>query len=344
MSEEKFPLLLFVTGRERSGTTLLQHILNLHPEMVVAPESTFIWDLLPMVKRNAQQYFDRPDSFIRLLQKDIRFNLWNLDDKTIREEIAMVARAGNKNFQDLLVSILRAYGLSEGKPTPKIIGIKHPSFAMFLPELLAVFPEAHVLHIVRDYRDVLHSMLQLPFETKNVFTINHRWVNYNRTYRKVAEKAAERCTALRYEDLVQNPERTLSPFLENHGLKWQNEMLHVAQYIRHKPVNNLVLNKYQKHLTMPISSQLIGAGKAALTARQLKIAESICGKLGLAYGYEMTTDQPKINAAVGALTRLWASLYFRAERFSNRLLPFWKIRYLNFKNFLAAGWHKDLSN
>ena len=131
---EKF----FIFGHARSGTTLLMRLIRLHPEVHCNYQAHF-FTRQPLLK----SLVDTPEAEEWLARKS---NRWNRG----RDLSPLVLRA-TADF------IMERDAAKEGK---RIVGDKSPSstiHAQAVRALHAVYPDARLVYIVRDGRDVLIS-------------------------------------------------------------------------------------------------------------------------------------------------------------------------------------------
>jgi hypothetical protein len=131
--------IFFIVGHPKSGTTWLSKILNSHPEVCCNYEGHF---------------FFRDDGFLTLsnsLRSSVELRNWaertyNQWSSDIDKEISV--------FVKLIVQYyMQAVAEKTGK---RIIGDKSPTYQ--LKEMAELFPDAKVIHILRDGRDVAVSM------------------------------------------------------------------------------------------------------------------------------------------------------------------------------------------
>ena len=133
-SREKY----FIFGHARSGTTLLMRLARLHPEVHCNYQAHF-FTRRPLLKSLVDSY----EIEEWLTRKSNRWNAW-------RDLSPLVLRAA----ADL---IMERDAAREGK---RIVGDKSPSSTIHgqaVRDLHAVYPDAKLLYIVRDGRDVLVS-------------------------------------------------------------------------------------------------------------------------------------------------------------------------------------------
>jgi hypothetical protein len=225
---------VFVTGMFRSGTTLVSTMLQAHPQACCAADC-----FLPVFKsfRDAvaarhglpggdpdaplDDYYFRADAqrlMAAIAETPLTLAVDPAEVAALRGRVAaysaeyaprVAARAGELDggtYRDLLEGafaiVRRAYG-DDGATT---VAFKAVWTCEFAPHVLAAFPDAKVVHIVRDPRAVCAS--------KNVLAEKYPWLFLIRQWRKLATFAwrnardpalASRVAVLRYEDLVDDP-------------------------------------------------------------------------------------------------------------------------------------------
>lgn len=148
---------VFVVGCPRSGTTLLQRMLDAHPALAVANDTHFIaramQAVLPALANGGAGEIppDRQRALIDWACGYHRFARLKLPD-------AAVSRAAQaETFPAFVTAIYRELAAMHGKA---LGGEKTPDYVRSLPLLHWLFPEAKVLHIIRDGRDVALSAME----------------------------------------------------------------------------------------------------------------------------------------------------------------------------------------
>jgi len=217
---------LFVVGCPRSGTTLLQRMLDHHPQLAVANDTHFIPRALlkaaPQHLARAIEGNEIPldDALIEGLLGYHRFPRLGVDV----DEARALARESS-TYSGWIERIYSSFAVNHGKVFG---GEKTPDYVRHLPLLQGLFPRARFLHIIRDGRDVALSTLEWAgpkkgpgrwdlWETEPLAAsaLWWRWqVQKGRadSQRLAPGNYAEVC----YEDLVRDPEgqlRWISAFL-----------------------------------------------------------------------------------------------------------------------------------
>ena len=131
---------VFLIGAPRSGTTWLQYMLGAH-DLIATPQETNLFSkyLAPLWDTWA---------------KDLRI------DRNGRYK-GLVACYTQEEFEDALRGIVSgAYrSVLAQKPGARILLEKEPAYSLHVPLITRLFPEARFVHMIRDGRDVVASLL-----------------------------------------------------------------------------------------------------------------------------------------------------------------------------------------
>ncbi|HXU28099.1 MAG TPA: sulfotransferase, partial [Bacteroidia bacterium] len=192
---------LFIVGRSRSGTTLLQTMLDANPHVILPLESKLIIFL-------KKKYFHVEiwttkliDEFIADLYTEKDFSRsWFVDKEKLRDTILSFP-LNKLSFKKLCKIIYLSYNSPFKKKTILLIGDKKPLHSLFIKDLVQVFPEAKFIHIIRDYRDNIVSNRK-SFMHKNVAHLAHSWKSFNIAIDKEKQKNESNFYTIKYEDLA----------------------------------------------------------------------------------------------------------------------------------------------
>ena len=157
---------VFIVGCPRSGTTLLRNLLSSHPHLAFRGESHFIPSFLG-------RHGDPPDErAARKLATEILNLRWVRDWGL---ELVPGDFAAERSFSAIVARLYAEVVRVEGK---RRWGDKTPQYVLEIPLLFRLFPDARVLHIIRDGRDVALSWLAVNFGPENVYTSALEWRKY----------------------------------------------------------------------------------------------------------------------------------------------------------------------
>jgi len=142
---------MFMVGCQRSGTTLLQHMLNSHPEIAVMPEGGWFGTWYEMRLGVSHEGFAKRELVSRVLRTHKNIEL----GATPEELEAMVEPEGEVRYADFVSNLFDRCGKARGKA---LVGSKNPDYLRRLPTMHRLWPQAKFVHIIRDGRDVCLSV------------------------------------------------------------------------------------------------------------------------------------------------------------------------------------------
>ena len=262
---------IFIGGCGRSGTTLLGAVLGAHSDCVCPPESHFKVSVLRTCQREDGS-IDLEEA-LRFIRMHWRFKLWNLDLNP--------RRAPETSYVDLLRWLVGAYAEDRG-----IAGgtwVDHtPENVNYAPLLLELFPQAKVVHIVRDGRAVANSILPLDWGPNTVIKAAPWWEGTVREGLELETSLpADQIVRVRYEDLVRAPEETVRQLCEGLELSYQARMLRADGF---RPPG-YTASQHQMIGKRPDPSRAT-RWRTTLTDRQIELFEYLAGDLLGQLGYQ----------------------------------------------------------
>lgn len=257
---------IFIVGVGRSGTSLLQSMLNAHKDISFPPETHFI------------RYY--------LIKKN-KFN--NVKDKLLEDEnlkklnIDLIELVNNSStLRDFYVSLLKKYINLKDK---RFVGDKDPKNVESLKVIKENFPNSTIIHIYRDPRAVIASRIKAKWSMNRPFWQQLLAYKTQLTYgRDVGGRLFENYLEIKYEDLLSHPERELSKITKKLGLNFDSGML---EY--YKKADEVIVGEekdWKKNLYRPIMNENIEKWKNELSATQIKTIEVVLEKEMKTLGYE----------------------------------------------------------
>ena len=257
---------IFIGGCGSSGTTLLRRIMNAHSQIACGKEFSL---------------FDRP-MFYRLTMDELKQNFYSQNFEALEDGVVFPIRTSYGSYCGLYLPnaltqyhspeiaakimdssinpaefaslFFSSYAMARGKNR---WAEKTPNNIFCADKILEFFPDSKFIHVVRDGRDVCHSLINR--RKFNPYAACSRWIMAVEAGMRL--RGNKRYFELRYEDLVLNPEKAIKNlfcFLD-------------------EPFESQVLNSYQSgekeafgYGEKPIHAQSIGKWKKANLSEGLK--------------------------------------------------------------------------
>lgn len=291
---------LFVVGNSRSGTTMLGRVLNGNSHIHTFGELHFFEHQVDAKTLRERTKWDI-ERLIRLLERLLTSS---------REGFFARAQEGRyspeaKDILDRVVhrdplSVYREFLFYETNRKGKSIPCEQtPRYLFFLDEILAAFPDARVINMVRDPRDVLISQKNkwkrrfLGAKAIPVREAIRAWANYHpyliaKLWSSCIHQAARfhsdtRVMTLRFEDLLENPEHTVRALVDFVGVPFETEMLQVPHV-----GSSAGMDKPEQLGINPTRAS--GWKQGGLSRHDLAICEWVACREMLEQGYELVGD------------------------------------------------------
>jgi hypothetical protein len=291
----------FVVGNQKSGTTWLMRMLDAHPEILCKGEGRFFgenWRQKNLIQRNVL----RPASSLynavldaRYLRLWIERSVWSRNDDAA-EHLNNLTRMAIDYF-------LEGELLKSGK---RVVGDKSPLLTPeTIREISSIHPEARVIHIIRDGRDVAVSAAHHArnfgrgrerngpresegsmFPKGKLEKLAAEWTSkVGKTVEDGPELLGENYAEVRYEGLLQRPEVEIRRLLDFLGVASDDETarrcIHAASFEK--------LSKGRKRGEEDSSSffrkGVAGDWKNVFTPQDREIFEAEAGELLVKLGY-----------------------------------------------------------
>lgn len=191
---------VFIVGSPRSGTTILAHALAQHSQFWTSDESQFLWDLFEGGRLNKN--YQRQE----------------------RYDGSWLCKQGISRTEFLYYIGLGLNTLFSSRSNNRRWVDHTPGYSLMVDDLVELFPSALFLHIMRDGRKVVHSMInylnrRFPDKTREAIQKSplppwatdfrqacKTWSVYVRKLLDFGKKYPQRYLLIRNEDLVTKPE------------------------------------------------------------------------------------------------------------------------------------------
>jgi len=255
----------FIVGPPRSGTTLVQAMLASHPRLTIPPET---------------------ELYLRLPAKPSPADITRYEGtEAFREQRTppqLLRGVGER--AEVLRRLLAAHGERAGKPR---VGEKSPHHLRHTGEIAADFPGAKFISVLRDPRDVIASRLRTPWTDASHLGLAKSWKRDFRRHQRLLQTHAGRAIALRFEDLIDNPEAELRRLCDFLGEAFDPAMLN---YHQRQDAGFAAREQDWKRGTLePIDPNAKARYLHRLNARQIAGIQRVLGPVLCEAGYEPHT-------------------------------------------------------
>ena len=159
-------------------------------------------------------------------------------------------------------------------------------------EVFTEFPDARIVHMLRDPRDRYSSAIKRHGrDVHRVAAATGRWLLSTRAGLRDAQRWPGRYMILRYEDLASEPEATMREVCAFFGEDFEPEMLRMGAEPEHRDAGgNSSFGDIEPGM---ISTRGIGRYRSGLSAMEWRFVEAMAGPLMAALGYE--PDHPSVR-------------------------------------------------
>ena len=264
----------FVIGSARSGTTMFRLMLNAHSRLHVPRESWFLTNLLdelPAVSPLSEEQVERA---LEIMTSHSRWRDFQVAEPDAR---AAVGALRSPLLRDVVDTI---YRLPSDKPR---WGDKTPGYVTEIARLSDLFPDAQFIHVVRDCRDVCHSLYRLGWHGKTMRKIGDYWrVSVSKAREDGDRLGPGRYLEVHYEDLVLHTRATLERATAFIGERFEDAMLsfhrnageHIAPWAG-------VIHGNTTRAPRPSD---VERWRRELSALQIAVIETVAGSTMVAFG------------------------------------------------------------
>lgn len=232
--------LAVLCGHPRSGTTLLEQVLDSHPGAISAEETDIFHNeaYLPLIVGSSS---DAP--LLPILEAAAPTEL-------------------SKSRQRYKRAIESFLGQAVGD---RLLIDKNPYLTYLMAPIIRIWPTVRFLVAVRDPRDVCLSCFMQPFvplgQTNSAYlsleSTVEEYAELMKMYEVVASRFPNICMEVRYEDLVNDLQTAAKRVLDFLGLPWTDEVLRFDEHARSK----LVRSPTYADVTKPIFKRAVGRWK-----------------------------------------------------------------------------------
>lgn len=270
----------------RSGSTLLQEMLNSHPKIIAPPESFFVLLLKTKYEHITYWNLKTKKSFVNDLYTDRSIRLtWKIPKDLVSQTLANASE--NLTFKDMCNLVRSCY-----RPAKEALLYcdKNPIYSIFLDAVMETDPSAKVIHLIRDPRGVACGQIT-TFKRKDALALGYMWRIYNQSIERIIRKRDLTYLKVYYEDLINKTEETLRNICTFSGLKYNENMMSYSNSIRTDFENQPdIYRDKHKSIQQPIDIKIAEKWKTLLSDFQIDKIAYGSHQLARRYGYDITVQ------------------------------------------------------
>jgi hypothetical protein len=304
---------IFIIGTERSGSNLLRLVLNAHSQIAVPHPPHLMRYLAPLAGSYGDLTIERNR---RVLVHDaLRLLRHHIHPWPHPIDADLVTSQASPTVFGVVAAVYEQFRRAEGKRT---WGCKSTFMVHYVANVVAEYPQARFLWLVRDPRDVAVSSMRSVFNPCHPLRTARLW----RRQQEIGWAARERwgparIRLMRYEDLVVDPRRELTAACEFLGVAFEESLLrhHDSPAAR----QTAALSDSWRNTARPISSTSVGRHERVLTAADRRLVEAVAGPVMARLGYLVPDGEapPALPSELRVLCRellIRFAVEFRAMR------------------------------
>lgn len=249
---------IIIGGCPRSGTTLLRTLFGAHSHVHAGPELKVIADIVIAAQHSWQKW------------KSVLVDVHNISGKDFMQDYGRV-----------IVELLFRYA-GDKRPCEKT-----PTNVYVFPLLQIMVPEAKLVHVVRDPRDVVSSLLNMKWTEPDGAAVEYTT--------DIDAACATWCDAIdaalaapfridvRYEDLCRYPRRTMERLQLFVDLPQEDLVSGRSERVSPLPPGERA--SHGSRIDQPIDERAIGCYKQRLTEEHTQQVWELCYERALDFGY-----------------------------------------------------------
>jgi hypothetical protein len=330
MSAHAHSPLAFVCGHRKSGTTLLANLLDGHPQLAVYPvDLVLLYAYFPDFIRKYSDPAERRARLERILFADLRQRLDAalLDVDALARGFFDGLRDDDLGRASILIGRLMAafQSVSGGTVETTRWGLfKETSVEIYAAEMLAWFPDARFIHLVRDPRD---NFAALAAGVEGYYS--QMGEDHNRTLASLLNRVrtgfrmarinselfgADRYLVLRFEELATAPERAMRTVADFLGIDFAPSLLSPTTLGR--PTGG---NAFDSVTTFDVNTRNVERWRERITPEDAQVIEFHLGEDMETFGYQPAFDRGAQARSAAEFYKWQNYAYFYSDRFAHGL-------------------------
>lgn len=249
--------MFYIFGSPRSGTTLIAQCVNAHPDVIVPHDTNFLASIALAFDRISDE--KKGKDVIKMLIINSSSFENSIGEYLTRESVASIIEDSAYSLVQIIENLFAEIAHKAGR---KYSGNKSTGDLEYIGVLYKtgiLTENVKIVHVVRDCRDVMTSLISVGWINKNNTNYARVWSNQNILLHEQFKRTSN-YFLIKYEDFVSSPEaimRHLSRFI---GIEYSQNMLDPK--LRHKRYEDM--SNIHPRIFMPIDGASVGKYKKSL--------------------------------------------------------------------------------
>lgn len=322
--------LVFICGHRKSGTTLLANLLDGHPQLAVYPvDLVLLYAYFPDFIRKHSDAAARRARLDRILFADLRQRL----DPALLNVDAVARRFYDglsdddlANADNLIGRLMAAFQSVTGRglDVTRFGVLKETSIEIYAAEILAWFPEARFVHLVRDPRDNFaalaagvdgyYSRMGEDHNRTLASLLNRARTGFRMALCNRAQFGEDRYLILRFEDLVTDPRSSMRIVADFLGIEFTPSLLTPSTL--GQPSGG---NAFDGVATFEVNTRNVERWRDRIAAEDAQVIEFHLGEDMEKFGYLPAFDDREQARAAAEFYKWQNYTYFYSDRFAHGL-------------------------
>lgn len=263
---------IFIVGPPRSGTSLLSAIIGSHSRIACGPE-TDLFSAIPVAR--AKQIALEPNWHEKAIEQLERVKY--PDGKSLSHHFGVTVDQLRSHLSKEKCSVQSIYSAIPASfawlQSKARWAEKTPRHLFYVEQIRELFPDAKIIRIVRDPRDSIPSVVKNIGLSDSLIGEFYRWASvYAKSDPFFREDKGG--ITVRYEDLVQNPEKEVTAICEFIGEAFEPRMLNRAgaDHVR------VATETWKRDIDKEITADNIYGWRSKLDPDIAKTASLICSE------------------------------------------------------------------
>lgn len=330
MSLPEHSPLTFICGHRKSGTTLLANLMDGHLQLAVYPvDLVLLYAYFPDFVRKHSDPAERRARLERILFADLRQRVDPalLDADTLARAFFDGLADDDLGRADILIArLMAAFQSVTGRSVAATrSGIfKETSIEIYAAEMLAWFPDARFIHLVRDPRDNFaalaegvdgyYSRMGEDHNRTLASLLNRVRTGFRMARRNRAQFGEDRYLLLRFEDLASDPKSSMRMVADFLKIPFHNALL--TPTTLGQPTGG---NAFDGVTTFEVNTRNVERWRERIASEDAQVIEFHLAEDMQAFGYRPAFDD-RAQAKAAAEFYKWQNYaYFYSDRFAHGL-------------------------